>query len=272
MAEDPVTPPAVDPPVTDPPVDPPATPPARPDWCEEKFWDAEKGAVNAEALAQSHKDARRRITELTTPPPKPAAGELAVTPAPPTTLSADAGVDQVIVAAGLDPAALGQQWAEKGTLDQEAYQKLEAVGYPPGVVNQFLELTARDQKHRSAQVNSTAEAAAGGKDKLANLLAWAGAAVSPEEAALFTADINNPLKTKDTVNALLARHAEAVKAGKANVLIEGEGVAAGVEPYTTQAQIIAAENSNEVRTDPKARAAHNQRLMASPDPATLPRR
>jgi hypothetical protein len=61
------TPPAGDPPAGDPP--PPAAD-GRPDWCEEKFWNAETKEVRADALAKSYKELQSRFKASADVPPK----------------------------------------------------------------------------------------------------------------------------------------------------------------------------------------------------------
>ena len=61
------TPPAGDPPAGDPPA--PAAD-GRPDWCEEKFWNAETKEVRADALAKSYKELQARFKGGVDVPPK----------------------------------------------------------------------------------------------------------------------------------------------------------------------------------------------------------
>ncbi len=63
------TPPAGDPPAGDPP---PAAD-GRPDWCEEKFWNAETKEVRADALAKSYTELQKRFKGGVDLPPKDAA-------------------------------------------------------------------------------------------------------------------------------------------------------------------------------------------------------
>jgi len=274
MPEDPnATPPATPP--ADPPATPPATPPAephRPDWCPEQFW--KNGKVDQEGMAKSYVEAQHKLSEIQNPPPnkKDATQGLAISPPTPGQLPEDAGIEQVISGVGLDPNELGQKWAENQALDPEDYQKLAAAGFRKGVVDEFFGLVQRDTATRVEKVNQIAQQAAGSKEKLDNLLAWAGSALSEEERASLNADINNPIKTMDVVNALLARHSAAVSAGNARPLIEGEGAPAGAKPFTSQAEYIAATQDPRYRFDQVYRAEVDRRMMASESIDSLPKR
>ena len=37
------------------------TKPTRPEWCPEKFWNADKGEVNSEAMAKSYTEVEKKI-------------------------------------------------------------------------------------------------------------------------------------------------------------------------------------------------------------------
>jgi hypothetical protein len=271
----------------------------RPDNVPEKFWDAEKGVVNTEALLKSYGELERAKSKpgladpsqttkpATTPAPKaPAApaksdaltaaeAELAAATTPEAKAAAQTKVDSAKAAdeAARQAAQSGAlqsivegasaEWAEKGELSAETYAKLEAQGLSKDYVDAYVD----GMKARAEVVTNKVFAEAGGQEKYQQIREWAVANLTAEEiaaanAAFDSGDINVVLgQVRSLTNAY-----NMANGVQGTVSIQGQGGAAGVssvEPFRTQSDMIAAMNDARYRSDATYRKQVESRIAAS---------
>lgn len=213
----------------------PQSGPTRPDNVPEKFWDAEKGTVNTEALLKSYAELERTRT----PQQEPAAAEDKDTPAPvaengkitkpqPEAAAAASPLTEVIAAAQ-------QEYASAREVSEETVTKLEEAGIPREVFQLYL-------KGVEAQERATTEAVyqiVGGEDAYGEMARWAANNLNDAELDAFNAALDNEALRENAVRGLYARFNEArPNEGK---LVAPTGNAAGDsgDIYTDRSQLTA---------------------------------
>jgi hypothetical protein len=95
----------------------------RPDNVPEKFWDAEKGAINTDALLKSQADAEAALRKGEPAPEEPQVDEKEPEGTP----------EQVDVVANASA-----EWAEKGELTEDTFKSLESAGISRAMVNDYI--------------------------------------------------------------------------------------------------------------------------------------
>ena len=195
---------------------PPPTTPQKPADVPDKFWRPATGTVDYKAWADAH---RKLETDLLNhPKPKPDGG-LQINPTDP---NADRSVDQILSSAGLDPAALAAQYMEHGKLTPEQYAALKQQNFARSIVDTYLQGQHAIAQSRKAQVEQSTQRAAdmvGGADALENLRQWAGTALAPADMPAMNTRLADPAQIEGAIRELRDRHTEAIRAGKAQPLI-----------------------------------------------------
>lgn len=223
----------------DKPGDTPDDKPARPDWCPEKFWNAETGTVNAEALAKSYGELERvrKPAEAKPDEAKPDAakpdGQAPDTPA---------------LRSAMDKAAA--DFDANGDITPESYAALEAAG----ISREYTEAYVEGLKARAESVAVKVYDAVGGKDTVEKMNAWAMASLSPEQIeahnrAVTSGDFNATVGALKSLKALFEA-SEGHAPSRVNA--ENSTVNAG---YASKAQMLADMGKPEYRTDPAFRAS-----------------
>ncbi|OHB39592.1 MAG: hypothetical protein A2882_16290 [Phenylobacterium sp. RIFCSPHIGHO2_01_FULL_70_10] len=150
--------------------------PQKPEWVEDKFWDAEKGEVKYEDLAKSYQELQRKLSEKPQGDQKPEGQE---TPA------GDASaVAQALAAAGIDFNAVNAEYQEAGDVKPETRAKLEAAFGKELVDNYFAGLKAQEAQF-SATYASEVKGSVGGDEQYAAMIAWARDNVPANEVAEY---------------------------------------------------------------------------------------
>lgn len=175
--------------------------PARPEGVPEKFWDAEKGVVNTEALLKSYSELEKSRTA----------------PADDTAEAADpATAEAAEEATGAEPGSLTpffEEFSTSGALGEESYAKLAAMGFDKEVVDTYI------RGHQAAADSFTNDvvSAVGGAEAATEVRTWAAEARAqdPELNKLVDA-FNKAIETNDAVNAKLSLAAIQAAYTKAN--------------------------------------------------------
>jgi hypothetical protein len=252
MPEEPI----VETPETTPPVE--ATP-AKPEWLEAKFWTGEVMESFAKQNA-SYKEIQAKQSSVGLEIPDAMA------------LPDDANLDQVLAAAKLDKREVAEYaLANNGKLSDEHVKALSKI--LPGVPRRLLEETAAQQLVAGLQgVNKAvfeANELAGGEPALKNLLQWASSLPEQRRNEL-NEKLKDPRTMVDAVKTLLFDHKQALGAGKAEPLLEGDGGTGGggPVPYASKAEFrVGAEKA---KTDFAARKEHEARSLATGPAHLLP--
>lgn len=221
--------------MSDPVNNQPATPPSRPDNVPEKFWDAQKGVVNTEALLRSYSELERMRSNPPATPPAP--------PAPTNNK--------------IDTAAIDAELAQGGQLSEATYQKYEAQGVPRDMLDRYVSgLNAEVTAFKSKVFE-----AVGGEGSFDAMRSWAAANLPKAEIEAF-----NDALTGSVEQALLAVHGlkaryEATNGALPKLL--GGGGRPGADTYNSWAEVTTAMRDARYETDPAYRKTVEDKLNRS---------
>ncbi|WP_164114822.1 capsid assembly protein [Stenotrophomonas maltophilia] len=221
--------------------------PTRPDNVPEKFWNAETGAVNTEALLASYAEAERKLSEA---PPQ--------VEAPPAIEAPASVTNQEAYKAAATRAS--EELAQAGAISDETYGLLEAAGVPREAVDAHVAGQNAMFELRTLQVSSEV----GGPDQYRALLDWAVAgSYTVEEAEAFNAAVFGPDKNAalEAVRTLQNRYNEAM--GTEGRMVMGESANTVPGGYTTKSEWLADIRKPEYKTDPAFRASVEKKLQAA---------
>jgi len=129
-------------------------------------------------------------------------------------------IQQLLRNAGLDPAEVDAHLSEHGRLADSHYAALAAVGLSGAVVNQFLQSNVSTDDDGGDAAYQMAVAKVGGEAELKALLNWAREKLSDPDLEDYNAKVNDPATAGEAVDALIARHSQAVAAGQATTLAQ----------------------------------------------------
>lgn len=169
----------------------------RPENIPEKFWDAEKGEVNVEALLKSQQDAERALREAQGKKPDDKSTNEDDESSEENTNDDDKQKDAVANASA--------EYAEKGELSADTYAALEGVGLSKDMVNQYIE-------GQKAIVTSLQNAAFGefdgSKENYNKARDWAIEHLSDDEVKAIDVQItsDNPAIVAQGAKALAAKY------------------------------------------------------------------
>jgi hypothetical protein len=189
----------------------------RPESVPEKFWDADKGVVNTDALLKSY-------TELEASRATPAAPEQKA--------AADAAKS-----AALDMSALEAEYAKDGKLSDASLEALAKAGISKETVDRYTQGQAAVlDKQTNAAMNLV-----GGKAQYAAMVQWAGTNLPKAEQEAFDSAVSGtPAQVKQAILSLKAQFDTAV--GSDPKLLSGQSAAPGNAdtPFASRAEVTAA--------------------------------
>lgn len=193
---------------------------ARPEDVPEKFWDAQKGSINTDALLKSYTELEKRGSA-----PKEVAS-----------VQADEAAEAAVEAAGLDFGELHNKIIANGTLDETDYKALAGTGIDKDIVDSYVELVS----YKAAAEAEKAVAYIGGKEASDKLITWAAANLKESEKVQYNTLLAGP-DWRVAVDALKARQAASSPTrGNPTLATGGGGAASGVVGYATRADMTAA--------------------------------
>ena len=221
------------------------TPPEdRPEWLPEKF-------KTAEDMAKAYSELESKLGQ------KPAA-ETPATETPPVDVTAEE-VEKALAPKGLNLQDFNAEFAQKGELSTDSYEKLAAAGYDKALVDQFIE----GQKARGIQYDSEIKAEVGGDERYTDMVTWAKASLTPAEIDAYNLAVGSgkPEQAKLAVLGLNAKFTKAV--GNEPQRTVGGEKATSSEGFESTAQVTEAMKDPRYKTDPAYRAKVQAKLGAS---------
>lgn len=244
---------------------PPAEVSARPEGVPDKFWNAETGEVNQQALLESHNYLEKKaggIAESATDP----VSEPTVEPA------AEGEVDLTIQPPSAGPAAelftadkmqeYATTMAESGALSEAQLETFTALGLPAEVVEKIGQAFMTD----AAKFEGDIIAEVGGREAFGEVAEWYGANATDAELSAYNAAVSG----KDKAAAMLATKGMMASYQKANGRTPAHKVNAGgatptssVQPFTSWKELSLAQGTKEYKTNPAVRDQVAARLRAS---------
>jgi len=267
-----------------------ANKPQRPAHIPEKFWNAEKGEVNTEAMAKSY-------TELEASRNKPAATPpLDMGKAVDALLAANAkyaaATDDVAKAAAkveadaarkalvewkpaaVEPevqvtpkleaamAAAATDFAAKGEIGEESLKALEAAG----ITREYAISYANGLKAQAKVVEMEVYGEAGGKDEYTKMSEWCAANWTPEQIAAHNAAVTSQDMASTLGAVKTMRTAYLAAQGKSGERVEqtgGSGAATTVEQYNSKEEVKTDMNDPLYLKGDKAFHAKVERKLAA---------
>jgi hypothetical protein len=222
------------------------TPPEeRPQWLPEKF-------KSPEDMAKAYAELESKLGQK--PADKPADAPAAEPQAEPQE------VEKALSEKGLDMQDFSAEFAEKGELSPESYEKLQKAGYDRNLVDQYIE----GQRAIAAQYENTVMGEVGGREKYNEITTWAKANLTPAEINAFNAAVSSGSQeqAKLAVLGLGSKYQQAVGTDPQR-LIGGQNVASSSDSFESMAQVTAAMKDPKYKTDPAFRAKVQAKLARS---------
>lgn len=223
-----------------PPEDPPKE--DRPGWLPEKF-------KTPEDLAKAYQELQSKLG-------KPAEQQNTDNN-PPTDQKA---AQEELANRGLDFTEFSNEFAQKGELTAESYEKLEKAGIPRNFVDQYIE----GQKAQAALYESEVKSVAGGDQTFTEMVEWAKSNLSPSEIAAYNAaiDSGNRDQAKLAVAGVYQKFS-AARPAEPNLVKGGTTGTSTGGAYESVAQLTKDMASPEYKTDPAFRAKVQAKLARS---------
>lgn len=220
------------------------TPPEdRPQWLPEKF-------KSPEDMAKAYSELEAKLGQAK-PADPPAADPAATPPADPEAALADKG---------LDLQDFSTEFAQKGELSAESYEKLSKAGYTRQIVDQYIE----GQRAVAARFETDIMSEVGGAEKYSEITTWAKANLTPTEIAAY----NTAVSSGNADQAKLAALGLGAKFEKANGsdpqrLLGGQSSGSTGDVFESMAQVTAAMKDPLYKNDPAFRAKIQAKLSRS---------
>jgi len=217
--------------------------PTRPDTVPEKFWNMEKGEINTEALLKSYTELEKsKSKEVETPKKEEAKTEE-------TKVEAETKSDSPFT-------EFYNEYAEKGELAAESYDKLAKLGITKEHVDQYIAGHTANQ----ASVDSSIYEVAGGEDNWKVINQWAtSGGLTEAETNYFNSvvDSGNVDAVKFAVTGLKAKF-DAAKGKEAKLIDATAPNTADI--YADDEEINSDMRDPRYKTDPTFRKKVTQKL------------
>lgn len=208
----------------------------RPEWLPEKF-------ESASDLAKAYSELESRMGSQESPESEE------------VTEDVDASDREALTMDDIRP--FSEEFAEKGELGEESYQKLDELGFPRELVDNYIQGMAAYSQQQSTQMM----AAVGGEESYNQMTDWASKNLSEAEINAYNAimDSGDPSQIDIAVRGMHARF-------KANdtepSLIQGDTVNVN-NGFNSTAEVTAAINDPRYRKDPAYRKEVQQKIQMS---------
>jgi hypothetical protein len=254
--------------------------PKRPENVPEKFWDAETGQIRTDAFLKAYNDTQAALTQaqqkLKGKAHAPARDDdglsLPETPNAAAILARDdAGIEDVLQAAGLEQEAVIETLVTQGALSDEHYEALARIGMGRGMVDTVVAAGLRGATEQTRRAREACEQLAGGKQQWDNLRAWATTNLTEADKTFFTQNVVNPQTAEYAARFLLDKHQQAVGAGKARPAVTGDGGGRpGAQPFTTRTELTKARTDQRYDRDKEYTEQVDARVAATANLNALP--
>jgi hypothetical protein len=218
----------------------------RPDWLPEKF-------KSAEDMAQAYSELEKKMSsgEQEEPQNEP---EVETDSNPEAT-----EVAEVLDNAGIDFNVLQDEYAEQGSLSEDAYKALDEAGFSKQLVDSWI----AGQEALAQGTNNAIFSSVGGEDSYFEITQWAADNLPESEIAAYNAVMDGgDINTKQlAVNGLAARYRAEV--GTEPKLVQGEtaGTSGGI--FNSAAELTAAMRDPRYTKDPAYRKSVADKLARS---------
>lgn len=231
---------------------------AKPDNVPEKFYNAESGEVDYDALAKSYTE----LEKLQSAPKPPKESEDAKDNKD-TSEDAEDPAAQAAESAGLNLQDLQQEYVENGTISDESYAALEKAGIDKDTVDSHI----AGQEALVEQSRQQAFELTGGEENYQEMINWAKDSLTDAEIDSFNKQIKTTnVGVRETV--IRGLHARfTAENGNQSKLVEGTSKSTGPSQsqagYASNAELMADMGKPEYEKDPAFRAKVQAKLAKS---------
>ncbi|RVG37992.1 hypothetical protein CN233_04465 [Sinorhizobium meliloti] len=212
--------------------------PARPEWLPEEFESPEDFAKAFAELKAGQKPAEEKTDAPAEE--KPEGEQDKPTPV-------------------VDVNAVSAEFAEKGELSEETYADLAAKGFDKAFVDSFIE----GQKARADAVERRLTDAAGGKDHLDRMFAWASTSMTEAEITAYNASFANADVTAAELAIKELRSKYEAANGRDGTLLGGKAPSAAADTFGSWAEVTQAMSDPRYEKDPAYRAKVESKIARS---------
>lgn len=223
----------------------PKVDPERPEWLPAKF-------KSVEEMAKAYTELEQKQGGKA-PEPKVDDKEAKVDLTPEEEAAA-----KVVATAGLDYAALSEEYADKGELSPESYAALaEKAGLDKATVDAYIagqQALAREAENRAFDI-------AGGPEEYTKMSQWAAANLTPAEIQAFNKAVEGT--AEETALAVAGLKAKYVKANGSEPALLSGGAKPDSTGYQSRAEMTAAMRDPRYAKDPAYRKAVEQKIAVS---------
>lgn len=228
----------------------------KPEGIPDKFYNAETGVVDYQALAKSYVELEKTKGKPVEPPKTPEV-KTEVTPKTPE----EEAANKVVTEAGLDMNSLSQEYAKDGSLADASYEKLAKAGIPKDIVDAFID----GQMAKVQVARSEAHSITDGETGYNAMVSYAQANLSPEEISAY----NNAVNSKDSkvrdlaVRGMWSRYNSESGTSGGDLITGKTNSKIGDGAYQSRAEMMVDMNSPKYKTDPAFRAKVSTKLANS---------
>jgi hypothetical protein len=192
-----------------------------PEWAKdvpEKFRRETPEATLAE-LAKGYTNAEKALSSR--PKETPSVVQITKETSQAEVLNDDDGIEVVFAKAGVKIDEVVAKFESTGAVDADTYAKLKAKGLTKKMADQVISTTSREKRAIVEQVVSVA----GGEDKLATVMQWAGT-LPADDVAYYNERLSNPTKAKNAMKELVNAYNEA-NGGSGGQMVNGNTPSSG---------------------------------------------
>ena len=217
----------------------------RPEWLPEKF-------KSVEDMAKAYSELESKLGQK---PEQQAEEEQAPEPTGDETLNE---VAELLDSKGLDFDVFAQEYAETGTLSEDAYAALEEAGFPASMVDTWI----AGQDALATQIASEMKSIVGGTEEYDNLVQWASDNLPETDIDAYNAtmDTQDPNLMRFAVQGLYARYRSEAEPN----LMQGQtGPVSAGGKFESNAELTAAMSDPRYAKDPAYRQQVADKLARS---------
>ncbi|NBP03848.1 MAG: hypothetical protein EBU90_27875 [Proteobacteria bacterium] len=225
----------------------------RPEWLPEKF-------KSAEDLAKAYSELEKKFSQpKKEEAPKPEADK-AEEGEPPKLDERVKDEEAPKPESKIDLTPFHNEWAEKGEISEDSFGKLEAMGFPKELVQQYIKGFQATQ----AQEAQALFGEVGGEQSYREMTEWAAKSLSQDEIKAYDEMVSrgDVAQAKIAIKGLHAQYKAAN--GSAPKLIGGKASSSSsVSPFRSTTEVVAAMSDPRYKADPAFRRDVESRLAIS---------
>lgn len=227
----------------------------RPENVPEQFWDAEKGAVNTEALLAAVAGKTPEAAAEETPE-----GEAKADETPEGKTEEETKAEELAAEAGVNVAEVEAHFLEKGEIPADTYEKMAKAGISKEMVDEFVQYRVT----QGDLVRDEVLRPYGGMEAVGQMVEWAGKNWTEDQANSFNEAVNSGSKAKIdlAVKALKADY-DKKNGVRPTLVTPSGGSSANSGAFSSLQDMMAAQRDPRYNSDPAYRDSVMAKLARS---------